>query len=226
MHSARPLAVDHGLRHPSRAGRVPECMINSGRRTSGAEPAHRVDVPVVGAAAAAEHPQRRHDGPAGPGTASARSIGSPLSSVSASSSSAWLSLDALARTPPNRDAHAGAAVEDVSEVRRVRAVDHVVRRIRIRRRVDGRDRVPELLSGRQAPVGLHGERQHDRHPDRPRRLRDPDGLLGVRHRDRGDQVGLGGGERPGLHARGTREPRRRSSSRRPGSRRLVDRCSR
>ena len=62
-----------------------------------------------------------------------------------------------------RSVQALAAAEHVLEVRRVRAVDHVVGGRGAGRVVDLLDRVAERLAARQPPVGLHRERDHHRH---------------------------------------------------------------
>ena len=89
----------------------------------------------------------------------------------------------------------GSPRQHVLEVRGVRAVDHVVGGPGPRGRVDLGDRVAQLLTAREPPVGLEREGDHRRHARRRGRARDPDRLGRVGHRDRGDHVG--GGVREG-----------------------------
>jgi hypothetical protein len=79
-------------------------------------------------------------------------------------------------------------LEDVGEMGRVRAVDHVVVRPAAGGGVDLSDRVGERLAARQSPVRLHGERDRDRHPSSAGRARDADRFLRVGHRERRDEV--------------------------------------
>jgi hypothetical protein len=93
----------------------------------------------------------------------------------------------------------GAATgQDAGEVRRVRAVDHVVGGGGERLGVDLLDRLAERLPAREPPVGLDGERDRRRESRAGGGARDPDRLVHVRHRDRGDEVGAGGREGAGL----------------------------
>ena len=84
--------------------------------------------------------------------------------------------------------------DDVVEVGRVGAVDHEVGGSAAGLAVDLLDRLAERLAVGQPAVGLDRERDRDRHPGGLRRARDPDRLLGVGHRHRGDHVGRGLGE--------------------------------
>ena len=94
----------------------------------------------------------------------------------------------------------GPAGQHVAEVRRMRAVHHVVGRIPPGRRVASLDRLAEPHAGSQPAVGLDGEGDHRRHPGRLRRPGDPDALLDVGHRRRGDQVDAGIRQHPRLPA--------------------------
>ena len=89
-------------------------------------------------------------------------------------------------------------VEHGGEVGRVGAVDHVVGGEAAGGGVDGGDGLAQRLAGGQAPVGLHRERDDHRHGGVPGGRGDADRLLDVGHRDRRDQIGLGGGERAHL----------------------------
>jgi hypothetical protein len=64
-------------------------------------------VPVIGPAAAAQHRHGRQQR-AERAMVGASSSGSPVSSVSAASSSTWLSFEALARRPPMHPSQIGA----------------------------------------------------------------------------------------------------------------------
>ena len=113
-----------------------------------------------------------------------RAPGSPASSSAASSSSAWLMRDAFARSPRMRRPTApGSSTSD--EMRRVGAVDHVVRRRRPRSRSSTSSIASrERLAARQAPVGL--DREGDHRPA-PARLAQPERSRRPRprgHRDR------------------------------------------
>ena len=90
------------------------------------------------------------------------SVGSPRSSSSASSSSAWLIREALARMPPMRSVHGRRRVEHGGEVVRVGAVDHVVGGVAVGGGVDRLDGLAERLAAGQHAVGLHGEGDDDR----------------------------------------------------------------
>ena len=150
----------------------------------------------------------------------ARRSSAPSSAGSPSSSSVGLVELRVAprrgvRRAGPRSARASSppAASDGGEVRRVRAVDHVVGDRPERLGVDLLDRVAERLAARQPPVGLDGER--DRPPGCPaasaaRAIADR--LVGVGHRDRRDHVGAGGGERGHLRRRGRPAPRRASSA--------------
>ena len=89
-------------------------------------------------------------------------------------------------------------LEDVREVRRVRAVDHVVGGAGVRGGLDGGDRLAQRPAVRQPPVGLDREGDRAGQPGRGGGAGDPDGLLGVGHRHRGEHVGAGRGERARL----------------------------
>jgi hypothetical protein len=103
------------------------------------------------------------------------------------------------RAQPGDPLQPVAAVrEHLLEVRRVRAVDHVVGHRPARLGVDLADRVAERLAARQPPVGLDRERDHDGDLGRGCGASDADRLLRVRHRDRRHHVGPGGGERADL----------------------------
>ena len=82
----------------------------------------------------------------------------------------------------------------LSEVVWVSAVDHEVRRNTARCLVDRGDRLPERLTGRQAPVGLHGERHHDRQAERLGSSNNTDRLVGLSERQRRHHVHVGLGE--------------------------------
>ena len=80
--------------------------------------------------------------------------------------------------------------ECLLEVRRVRAVDHVVGRRGASRGVDRLDRLLQGLPGGQAAIRLHRERDHHRHLGLHRGARHADRLFGVRHGEGADQVGF------------------------------------
>ena len=92
--------------------------------------------------------------------------GSPSSRSVASSSSAWLARRGVRPQPRDPLAPAPARRQRGGEVRRVRAVDHVVGDRPERLGVDLLDRVAERLAVRQPPVGLDGERDDRGEPGR------------------------------------------------------------
>ena len=132
------------------------------RQTARPEPeaglADRRDMPMIRAAAAAEHRscvmRWRKSGNAGP-----RSTGSPGSSSVDSSSSAWLFAEALARKPRMRRVQIafGPAVVEMS---RMGAVDHVVGRRMAGLPVRALDGGSELSHRKPVAVRLDRERDH------------------------------------------------------------------
>ena len=124
----------------------------------------------------------------------ASSFGSPSSRSPDSSSSAWLFTEALAAEAPDPlDPHR-AVLDDVREVRRVRAVDHEVGGCVVRLRIDLLDRIAQGLAARQAAVGLDRERDGDGYSGCRCRLDRPRSLLGIGHRQHAHQVGAARGE--------------------------------
>ena len=139
---------------------------------------------VVGATAAADHAQVGQDPAQLAVVAGEARAMSPRSSSVASSSSAWLLVEELARTPLHplqpRPAHPSRTglkwVGWAQFTMKYAAAPSVASST-------SRDRLGEGLPGRQPAVGLDGERDDHGGPPRPRRPRDDaDRLGGVGHR--------------------------------------------